>query len=72
VLLYVFAVGRDYFAGVLSGQVVTVIAGLVWVMVIIGSGEYLFKHAGQRKAWIILAWLLGIELLIILLGVLLT
>lgn len=65
ILIYALVGSRDYYIGVLTSQVVTIVGGLLWVIVIIGTGEYHLKHAGERKSWRIFAWTIGIELLII-------
>lgn len=67
-LLYGLFISRDYYPSVLAGQVAAVIGGIIWLFAIIASGEYHLKHAGERKSWQIIAWILGIEILIVAVG----
>jgi hypothetical protein len=41
----------DFYPIVLLGQSVTVIGGILFVVYMIVSGEYYYKHAGEQKAW---------------------
>jgi hypothetical protein len=61
--------GKDYYSGVVIGQVATLAAGLVWLVAIVFSGETLFKHAGENKTFRLLGWMIGIELVLIVLGI---
>ena len=51
-------------------NVSTMIAGVLWLIMVIGGMEYHFRHVGQRRSWRIFAWTLGIELLLIAISVL--
>jgi hypothetical protein len=62
--------GDTYYAGVLSGQLVAVLAGLGLLAMFIITGEYHLKHNGERRSWNLFGWVLGIELVIILAGLL--
>ena len=57
--------------GELIGQVMVVLGGVAWLAVVIGLGEYLIKHAGESKGWKLPAWIIGVELALIALGMLL-
>ncbi len=62
-------VGKDYYTGVLVSQVVTVVAGLVWIVSVVVSGETLREHTGERKTWRLLGWMIGVELVLLILGI---
>jgi hypothetical protein len=62
-------IGQDYYTGVLAGQVATVAAGQVWIVAVVVGGETLRKYAGKSKIWRLLGWIIGIELLLIVLGI---
>jgi hypothetical protein len=68
VLFYGLFIGKDYYTAVLIGQVSAIIGALIWLGSIIGSGEFHLKHAGQKKSWQIIAWMLAVEILIIAIG----
>jgi hypothetical protein len=68
--VYALLGGNRYYNGVLASQVLTLIMAFVWITMFIVTGEYIRKHPGERSSWKLLAWVLGIELLIILLGLL--
>ena len=72
ILIYAAFIGKEYSIGVLVGQASAIIAALIALGAIIVTGEYHLKHAGQRKSWQILAWMLGIEVLIIVVGIITT
>lgn len=61
-------IGKDYYTGVLAGQVTAVVAGLVWIISVVVGGETLRSHAGESKIYRLLGWMIGIELLLIVLG----
>src|SRR5690606_29634972 len=71
-LIYAVLGGREFWVGSLIGQVSAVIGGIIWLILIIVTGEYYLKHAGEKKTWKIIAYVLGAELLIILIGYLTT
>lgn len=58
----------DFNTGRLIGYLVIFFGGLGWIATAILSGEYHLKHAGEVKSWKIIAWFLGIEILIIAVG----
>jgi hypothetical protein len=43
----------------------TFVVALVLVIYIVGSGEYHLKHFRERSSWLLFAWGLGVELVII-------
>lgn len=72
ILIYDALGGNEYRVGVLIGQVTVLVGALLWIASVIVSGEFHLKHAGERKSWVIIAWMLGIELTIVILGVIAT
>jgi hypothetical protein len=60
--------GDTYYAGVLTGQVTAVLAALAFIVMFILTGEYHLKHVGERRSWLLFGWVLAVELLIILAG----
>ena len=63
---------NETFTGVFFGQIAAVVGGITWLGTIIGLTEYQLKHAGEPKAWKVFGWIIGIELLFILVGLLAT
>jgi Na+/H+ antiporter NhaC len=61
---------KEYYAGVLFGQVTILIAAIIWLAAAVISGEFYMKHAGERKSWVMMAWIFGIEIFLILLNLL--
>lgn len=58
----------DFNTGRLISYLVILLGGLGWIAAVILSGEYHLKHAGEAKSWKIIAWSLGVEILIIAVG----
>ena len=56
---------EKFFGGVLTGQITALVAGAVWLVAFIWSAEYTIKHIGERHLWRIYAWMIGVELLLI-------
>lgn len=69
--VYAWLGGDKYYIGVLIGQVLTLVMGFAWIAMFIISGEYNRKHAGEIRIFKLFGWILGIELVIILLGLIL-
>lgn len=63
------AISENY-TGVLIGQITVFVGAIAWLVAIIGLGEYQLKHSGEPKAWKIFGWILGIEILLIVIGLL--
>lgn len=72
IFVYDMLGGRQVFTGVFLGQITALISGLIWLGVIIVTGEYHLRHAGEKKSWKLLAVVLGIQLLIIVVGIVTT
>jgi hypothetical protein len=68
--VYALVGGSRYYNGVLASQLATLLMGFVWIGLFIVTGEFIRKHPGERSSWKVLAWVLGVELVIILLGLL--
>lgn len=60
--------GADYWGGVALGQVLVVIMAIVWIGLVIGAGEYHYKHFGQPKSWRLFARVIAVELAILVLA----
>jgi hypothetical protein len=43
-----------YYSGVLAGQVVILIGAILFIIYLVASGEYFYRHAGESRAWIIM------------------
>ena len=61
-------IGDKYYVGVLIGQITTAIGGIAWIVSFISLGEYQRKHAGESSVLKFTAWVLGVETVLILLG----
>ncbi len=57
-----------YWLSVSLGNWVVLFLSLAWLGLIIGTGEYHYKRAGQRASWRLFGWTIGGELLILLLA----
>jgi hypothetical protein len=53
--------------GILIGDVVAIIAALLWIALAIGGAEYHYKKVGQPGSWTLIGWTVAIELLILIL-----
>ncbi len=61
---------NTYYAGVFTSQLTAVLAALGFIVMFIVTGEYHLKHVGERRSWILFAWVLGLEAVLILAGLL--
>lgn len=68
ILIYSILGGSQFFAGILVGQISALVSGLIWVAVIIVTGEHYLKHVGEKRTWTTAASVIGIQLIIILVG----
>lgn len=39
--------------------------GALWVVLVIGGGEYHYRHVGQRASWKVFAWTLAVQLVLL-------
>jgi hypothetical protein len=69
IYVYDTFIGNEYRVGVLIGQMTVIIAAVIWLAAVVISGEYHLKHAGSAKSWRIILIMLGVEALIIAVGV---
>jgi len=51
------------------GTWLVVILTIVWIAVFIGSAEYHYRHVGEPRSWRLFAWIIGVQLSILLLAV---
>jgi hypothetical protein len=50
------------------GIMLIIVLAIIWIAVFIGGAEYLYRHVGERRAWRYFAWVIGIELAILVLA----
>jgi hypothetical protein len=43
-----------FYSGVLTGQVVTMVGAILFLIYMVISGEYYYRHAGEVRAWTIM------------------
>lgn len=60
--------GTDYWVAVQLGQWTVVLLALVWIVLVIGSGEYHYRRLGQRSSWRLFGWTIAGELAILVLA----
>jgi hypothetical protein len=70
ITLYAMSGGRDQSVAGLLRWVSVGFGAILWIGIMIAGGEYHMKNAGARKSWKIFAWTFGIEVIIILVGLL--
>ena len=51
------------------GTWLIVLLTIVWIAAFIGSAEYHYRHVGQPRSWRLFAWIIGVQLSILLLAV---
>jgi hypothetical protein len=49
------------------GQGILVFMAILWLIYVIGSAEYHWKHAGKQNSWNVLIWAVALELLFLIL-----
>ena len=62
------AYGSDYWGGLAVGNCLVVILAIVWIAVVIGGGEYHFKHVGKPKSWKLFGRTIAVQLSILILA----
>ena len=55
----------DYWAAAALGQWLIFLSAGAWLALVIGSGEYHYRHLGQRSSWKLSSWIIGGELFIL-------
>jgi len=58
----------DYWGGIALGNWVVFILAVVWIGLVIGGGEYHYKHVGQPRSWRLFARTITVELSILVLA----
>ena len=58
--------GSSYWASVNMGNWSVVVAAVLWLVVVVGGGEYHRIKVGQRSSWRLFGWTIGIEAVILL------
>lgn len=48
--------------------VVVLLAAILYIAAVLGGGEYHYRHLGQRRSWVLFAWTIAAQWLILLLG----
>ena len=59
-----------YWRSVTVGNFSLLLLAMLWIAVIVGLGEYHFKHIGQRSSWKLFAWTVAVQLTILILPLL--
>jgi len=62
---------RAAFEATALGQGITIVMAILAIAIIIGGFEYHRKHVGEPKALRVLVWTLGIQIFILVLGLIL-
>jgi hypothetical protein len=60
--------GRDSFAAANMANWAVVGMAFVWIVVIVGGGEYHRSRVGQRGSWILFGVTLAVEIILLILG----
>lgn len=59
--------GKDFWQALALGNWALIPLSLLWIVLVIGGGEYHYKRAGQRSSWKLLGWTIAAEMLILVL-----
>lgn len=62
------AYGQDYWGGVALGNWLVLILAIVWIAMVMGLGEYHFKHFGEPKSWKWFGRVIAVQLAILVLA----
>ncbi len=60
--------GREYWVGYNVQTISALILGVIVAVMAIISGEIYFRHWGTRRAWKLAAWILGVEIGLLVIG----
>lgn len=66
--IYVLTGGADKGVGGLLQYGSVFLGAGIWLASIVLIGEYALKHPGERSTWKRFAWIIGVELIIIIIG----
>lgn len=58
----------DYWSAAALRNWTVLVLGLVWIVVVIGGGEYHYRRLGQRRSWRLFGWTIAGELAILVLA----
>ena len=61
---------QSYWRGVALMQWSTFLLAILWIAVVIGGAEYLFRNLGRSITWKFLSWAIGLELVVLIVGML--
>jgi len=56
----------SYWAYVNAGNWSVIVAAVLWLVVVVGGGEYHRTRVGQRSSWRLFGWTIGVEAVILL------
>jgi len=59
--------GRDYWRALALGNWAMIPLALVWIVLVIGGGEYHYKRAGQRSSWKLFGWTIAAQVILLVL-----
>jgi len=59
--------GQAYWQALAIGNWAIYALSLVWIALVVGGGEYHYKHMGQRKSWKLFGWTIAVEACILIL-----
>lgn len=68
ITLYAMSGGREQSIAGLLRWIALAVSAVLWIGIMLAGGEYHMKHAGAPKSWKIFAWTFGIEIAVILIG----
>lgn len=68
ITLYAQSGGREQSIAGLLRWVALAVGSILWLGIMLAGGEYHLKHPGEPKSWKIFAWTFGIEIAIIVIG----
>ena len=68
VTLYALSGGREQSIAGLLRWAALAVSALLWIGIMLAGGEFHMKHAGEPKSWKIFAWTFGVEIAVIVFG----
>ncbi len=60
--------GREYWVGYNVQTISAMVLGVGVAIMAIVSGEIYFRHFGTRRTWKLAAWILGVEIVLLVIG----
>jgi hypothetical protein len=60
--------GSSYWSGVTLGNFTVLFLAIVWLVFVIGTGEYHRGHVGERSSWRLFGMTVGVELAVFVLA----